>query len=76
LIGWTGQAVRLLNLPPPIRRKKNQVARVLGVNSATCIISVKLKFGAARVQEDPAKFTTPVPVKVYGSERAWFHISH
>jgi hypothetical protein len=34
LIGWTRQAWRLLDLPPPIR--KNQVAGVFDVNSATC----------------------------------------
>jgi hypothetical protein len=44
--------------------EKNQVARVLWVNSATCYKSVKLKFGAAWVQKDPANITTSAPVKI------------
>jgi hypothetical protein len=50
----------VLNLPPPVRKKKSQVARVLGVNSATCYRSVKLKFVVAWVKKDPAKITTSV----------------
>jgi hypothetical protein len=63
LIGWTGRSGRMLNLAPPIGGK-NLVARVLGVNAATCYICVKLKFGVAWVQKDPAKMTSSTPVKV------------
>jgi hypothetical protein len=61
LMGWTWQPGRLLNLPPPIRKKSS--GRVLGFNSATCYISVTLKFGIVRVQKDPAKIMNSVPVK-------------
>jgi hypothetical protein len=53
LMSWTQQAGRLLNLPPI--RKQNRVARVLGVNSVTCYISVELKFWIVRVQKDLLK---------------------
>jgi hypothetical protein len=57
LIGWTRQAGRLLNLSPPIRRKYLS-DQSLGVNSATCFATIKLEFGVAWVQDNPAKIMT------------------
>jgi hypothetical protein len=48
-----------------LQSTKTEVARVSGVNSATCYTSVKLKFGVAWAQKDPAKITTSTPVKVW-----------
>jgi hypothetical protein len=63
LIGWTGQAGRLLCL---LHLENNQVARVFGVN---CYISVKIKFGVARVENYPAKIVTICNSQSLGTQK-------
>jgi hypothetical protein len=50
LIGWIGQAGKLLNLSPPIRPKFRRELRHP--------LRHKLEFGVAWIQDDPAKIMT------------------
>jgi hypothetical protein len=56
LIGWTGQAGRLLNLSPPIR--KNILKRPTFRGDLYHPLRYKLEFGVAWVQDDPGKIMT------------------
>jgi hypothetical protein len=63
LIGWSGESGGLLNLPPPIRKKKSNGYGFRGELSHLLHIC-EIKIGVAWTQKDSAKIMIFASVKV------------